>query len=132
MEKALQQRARQNNRDAVISRELSAVTLCNDVGALRELIRAVVKEELQKMQTTTAPELKFLGHVVSSQGVRPDPEKLTAIAEFPRPKDKKSAQWFLGLCAYCRRFVQGFSRIAEPLTRLTRQDVPFAWTEEQE
>lgn len=56
MEKALQQRARQFNRDALIPRELSSVTMGNDVCALRELIRAVVKEELQKMQATaTAP-----------------------------------------------------------------------------
>lgn len=77
-------------------------------------------------------ELKFLGHVVSADGVRPDPEKTAAVASYPAPRDKKGVRRFLGLCAYYRRFISNFSRIAEPLTRLTREDVPFLWTEEQE
>lgn len=77
-------------------------------------------------------ELKFLGHVISSEGVRPDPQKTAAVANFPQPRDKKSVRRFLGLCAYYRRFVQGFSKIAEPLTRLTKDDAPFEWKDDQE
>lgn len=77
-------------------------------------------------------ELKFLGHLVSAEGVRPDPEKTTAVAAFPTPADKKSVRRFLGLCAYYRRFIGNFSKIAEPLTRLTRADTPFVWSSEQE
>lgn len=60
-------------------------------------------------------ELRFLGHVISAEGVRPDPEKTAAVARFPTPTDKKSVRRFLGLCAYYRRFVENFSNIAEPL-----------------
>ncbi|KAL1434673.1 hypothetical protein MTO96_011448 [Rhipicephalus appendiculatus] len=55
MERALQQRARHYNRDVVNSSEVTSVTLGNDISALRELIRAVIKEELQKMQVTAPP-----------------------------------------------------------------------------
>lgn len=77
-------------------------------------------------------ELQFLGHVVSHAGVRPDPEKTAAVARFPVPTDKKAVRRFLGLCAYYRRFIADFARIASPLTRLTRDDVAFVWNDEQE
>uniref|UniRef100_A0A6G5AA37 RNA-directed DNA polymerase n=1 Tax=Rhipicephalus microplus TaxID=6941 RepID=A0A6G5AA37_RHIMP len=77
-------------------------------------------------------ELRFLGHVISSDGVRPDPEKTAAVQRFPTPKDKKPVHRFLGLCAYYRRFVENFSKIAEPLTKLTKDDVPFTWEIEQQ
>uniref|UniRef100_A0A224Z105 RNA-directed DNA polymerase n=1 Tax=Rhipicephalus zambeziensis TaxID=60191 RepID=A0A224Z105_9ACAR len=77
-------------------------------------------------------ELLFLGHVISKSGVRPDPQKTTAIATFPPPADKKAVRRFLGLCAYYRRFVKNFARIAEPLTNLTRADVEFKWQTPQE
>lgn len=99
-----------------------------------------VLEAIRTAQLTIKPEkchlgfqeLKFLGHVVSCRGVRPDPEKTTAVASFPRPTDKKAVRRFLGLCAYYRRFVEGFSKIAEPLTRLTKDSVAFEWSEEQQ
>ncbi|KAK8788355.1 hypothetical protein V5799_021870 [Amblyomma americanum] len=77
-------------------------------------------------------ELKFLGHIVSARGVSPDPEKTAAVAAFPKPTDKRSLRRFLGLCAYYRRFVRNFSKLAEPLTRLTKDAEPFFWGEDQE
>lgn len=77
-------------------------------------------------------ELKFLGHVVNSEGVLPDPEKTAAVAKFPQPTDKKAVRRFLGLCAYSRKFVEGFSCIAEPLTRLTKDAIHFTWGKKQE
>lgn len=77
-------------------------------------------------------ELQFLGHIVSRQGVRPDPKKIAAVAEFPVPADKKSVRRFLGLCSYYRRCIPAFSHTAAPLTKLTRDDSPFVWTDEQQ
>lgn len=77
-------------------------------------------------------QLKFLGHVVSNEGVRADPEKTAAVSTFPRPSDKKAIRRFLGLCAYYRRFIRNFSHIAAPLTHLTKEDVPFEWKREQQ
>lgn len=77
-------------------------------------------------------ELKFLGHVVSYAGIRPDPDKTIAVASFPTPANKHELRRFLGLCAYYRRFVANFSRIAEPLQRLTKDNVPFVWEQDQQ
>src|SRR5690606_21937477 len=55
-------------------------------------------------------EIKVLGHVVSSTGIRPDPDKIQAVQNFPTPKSVSDVQSFLGLCSYFRRFVRNFSR----------------------
>ncbi|KRZ82186.1 Retrovirus-related Pol polyprotein from transposon 17.6 [Trichinella sp. T8] len=58
---------------------------------------------------------KYLGHVVSRDGVQPDPEKIKAVEQWPIPKCSKELQQFLGLAYYYRWFVKGFAQIAEPL-----------------
>lgn len=75
-------------------------------------------------------EVTYLGHVVSSQGVDTDPKKISAVRDWPMPKNKTELRSFLGLCTYYRKFVQGFSRIARPLHRLTEDKMEFVWTEE--
>ncbi|TYK12237.1 pol protein [Cucumis melo var. makuwa] len=70
----------------------------------------------------------FLGHVVSSEGVSMDPAKIEAVINWPRPSTVSEIQSFLGLAGYYRRFVEDFSRIASPLTQLTRKGTPFVWS----
>ena len=69
--------------------------------------------------------MKFLGHVVSQEGVLVDPAKIDIILQWERPKNITEIHSFIGLVGYHIRFVEGFSRIAVPLTRLTRKDVKF-------
>jgi len=72
-------------------------------------------------------EVKFLGHVISDKGVTVDPEKVEAVMGWQRPKSVFEIQSFLGLAGYYRRFVEDFSRLAAPMTRLTRKGVKFVW-----
>ncbi|KAL0549996.1 hypothetical protein IC582_014491 [Cucumis melo] len=72
--------------------------------------------------------VSFLGHVVSSKGVSVDPAKIEAVTNWPRPSTVSEIRSFLGLAGYYRRFVEDFSRIASPLTQLTRKGTPFVWS----
>ncbi|KAL0539396.1 hypothetical protein IC582_023608 [Cucumis melo] len=70
----------------------------------------------------------FLRHVVSSEGVSVDPEKIEAVTSWPRSSTVSEIRSFLGLAGYYRRFMEDFSRIASPLTQLTRKGTPFVWS----
>ena len=72
----------------------------------------------------------FLGHIVSTVGVSVDPQKVEAILNWKPPTSVTEIRNFLGLAGYYRKFVEGFSKIAAPLTRLTRKEEPFLWSEE--
>ena len=77
-------------------------------------------------------ETKYLGFIVSAEGVRPDPAKTAPIRQFPRPTDKKAVRRFLGIGSYYRRFIKGFARVAQPLQKLVPENATFEWGEEQE
>ena len=74
----------------------------------------------------------FLGHIVSKDGIQVDPQKIEAVFEWPRPISVIEIRSFLGLAGYYRRFVQDFSRVAAPMTRLTQKNVRFIWSEAYE
>ena len=78
------------------------------------------------------PSISYLGHVISSGQVRPTNDNIKAIIDFPRPTNVQGVQSFVGKANYYRDFVENMSRIIAPLTRLTRKNVDFVWTDEQE
>ncbi|KAL0546333.1 hypothetical protein IC582_016240 [Cucumis melo] len=73
-------------------------------------------------------QVSFLGHVVSKAGVSVYPAKIEAVTGWTRPSTVSEVCSFLGLAGYYRRFVENFSRIATPLTQLTRKGAPFVWS----
>ncbi|KAJ9561504.1 LOW QUALITY PROTEIN: hypothetical protein OSB04_006664 [Centaurea solstitialis] len=77
-------------------------------------------------------EVHFLGHVVREEGILVDPAKIEAIAKWETPKTPTEIRQFLGLAGYYRRFIEGFSKIAQPLTMLTQKDKKFDWGQRQE
>lgn len=77
-----------------------------------------------------ATSIKCLGHIVGGGEVKPDPEKLVAIARMPRPFDVRTLRSFLGMIGYYRQYIDDYSDITAPLSRLTRKNVPFEWCDE--
>ncbi|XP_040244023.1 uncharacterized protein [Aegilops tauschii subsp. strangulata] len=77
-------------------------------------------------------EVAFLGHVVSSNGVAVDPSKVVAVTEWETPTTAREIRSFLGLAGYYRRFIENFSKIAEPMTELLKKEKKFVWTDECE
>ena len=77
-------------------------------------------------------ELKFLGHIFSSQGVRADPRKTAIVRNYPQPKCVKDVRSFLGMANYFRRLIPNYADKAQGLTKLLRKDSIFKWGVEQE
>ncbi|GJZ61181.1 putative reverse transcriptase domain-containing protein [Tanacetum coccineum] len=71
------------------------------------------------------PKVQFLGHVIDSQGIYVDPAKIESIKDWASPKSPTEIHQFLGLTGYYRRFIKGFSKIAKPMTKLTRRSAPI-------
>ncbi|GJT59930.1 putative reverse transcriptase domain-containing protein [Tanacetum coccineum] len=78
------------------------------------------------------PKVQFLGHVIDSQGIHVDPAKIESIKDWASPKSPTEIRQFLGLAGYYQRFIEGFSKIAKPMTKLTQKKVKFEWGDKQE
>ena len=74
----------------------------------------------------------YLGHIVTSEGIATDPEKVRVIEEWPTPMCVRDVRSFLGLASYYRRFVKGFADLARPLYNLEKKSVRFHWTKQCE
>nr|GFB64169.1 reverse transcriptase domain-containing protein [Tanacetum cinerariifolium] len=96
--------------------------------------------EFQIMQfgLTNAPAVfmdlinQFLGHVIDNQGIHVDPAKIESVKDWASPKSPTEIHQFLGLAGYYRRFIERFSKIAKPMTKLTQKKVKFEWGDKQE
>jgi len=102
---------------------------------LKEVLQRLRENKL-KLQPEKCEFLRketvYLGHIISENGISPDPSKLEAIKDFPEPKRIKDIQSFIGLAGYYRKFIKNFSKIAKPLTKLTKKTEKFMWTAEQQ
>ena len=87
-----------------------------------------LKPEKCKFEKTS---VEYLGVVVSHDLVKMDPAKVAGVSEWPTPSNKKEVQSFLGFINFHRRFIEGFSHIAQPLFNLTKANSTFKWTSEK-
>ncbi|GJQ97434.1 putative reverse transcriptase domain-containing protein [Tanacetum coccineum] len=78
------------------------------------------------------PKVQFLGHVIDSRGIHVDPAKIESIKDWASPKTPTEIRQFLGLAGYYRRFIEGFSKIAKSMTKLTQKGIKFDCGEKEE
>jgi hypothetical protein len=76
--------------------------------------------------------VEFLGHVITKEGIAMNPSKVESVLEWKSPKSAKEIRGFLGMAGYYRRFIEGFSKIAGPMTKLLWKNTPFMWSEQCE
>jgi hypothetical protein len=74
-------------------------------------------------------ETRYLGHVISSEGIAIEPEKIKTIMEWPVPKDAADIRSFMGITGYYRRFIEEISKIAYPITSLQKKGTKFNWSQ---
>ncbi|GJR43867.1 putative reverse transcriptase domain-containing protein [Tanacetum coccineum] len=102
---------------------------------LKAILELLKKEELYAKFSKCEfwiPKVQFLGHVIDSQGIHVDPAKIESIKDWVSPKSPTEIRQFLGLAGYYRRFIEGFSKIAKSMTKLTQKKVKFVWGDKQE
>ncbi|GKC85277.1 putative reverse transcriptase domain-containing protein [Tanacetum coccineum] len=102
---------------------------------LKLILELLKKEELYAKFSKCEfwiPKVQFLGHVIDSEGIHVDPAKIESIKDWTSPKSPTEIRQFLGLAGYYRRFIEGFSKIAKPMTKLTQKKVKFVWGDKQE
>lgn len=110
---------------------------------LAEVFQVLIKHGLKIKPSKCyllKPEVKYLGHVVSSEGVKPDPEKIAAVRNWPTPTTLKEVRSFLSFAGYYRRFIPHFAQIAEPIQELLRghpkkyqkTQIPIEWNEDRD
>ncbi|GJV74915.1 putative reverse transcriptase domain-containing protein [Tanacetum coccineum] len=102
---------------------------------LKLILELLKKEELYAKFSKCEfwiPKVQFLGHVIDSKGIHVDPAKIESIKDWASPKSPTEIRQFLGLAGYYRRFIEGFSKIAKSMTKLTQKNVKFDWGEKEE
>nr|GFA97057.1 putative reverse transcriptase domain-containing protein [Tanacetum cinerariifolium] len=102
---------------------------------LKAILELLKKEELYAKFSKCEfwiPKVQFLSHVIDSQGIQVDPAKIESFKDWASPKSPTEIRQFLGLAGYYRRFIEGFSKIAKPITKLTQKKVKFEWGDKQE
>jgi hypothetical protein len=93
------------------------------LGQLRNVKVTANIEKCEFGKTT----MKYLGFLITPQGISTDPEKLVAVKEFPIPNNPKKVKSFVSLCSWYRHFIPNFSEIAEPLNLFLRSENDFNW-----
>nr|GEW87359.1 hypothetical protein [Tanacetum cinerariifolium] len=104
-------------------------------GHLKLILKLLKEEELYAKFSKCEfwlSKVKFLSHVIDSECIHVDPAKIEAIKDWASPKTPTEIHQFLGLAGYYRRFIEGFSKIASPMTKLTQKSMKFDWGEKEQ
>ena len=115
--------------DIIISSRTFAEHLVHIEKVLLKLREARLKVKPSKT-CVADEETKYLGFIVSKEGIKVCPSRSEAIANYPRPTTQKEIRSFIGFASYYRRFIEGFADVAGPLIKLLAKSAKFEWTEE--
>jgi len=115
--------------DIIVFGETPEQLIKNLDGVFTRLKEKGLKAKPSKCVLFRSP-IDFLCHMVSADGIQPQPDKLVAIRDWPTPHCLRDVRAFYGLASYYRKFVKDFAKIAEPLSRMTKKNTPFTWTDE--
>ena len=77
-------------------------------------------------------EIPYMGHLVTADGLKPDPEKIEAVRNMPKPNDVKAVRRFCGFVNYLAKFLPRLAEVLEPIQQLTRKEVPWQWQHEHD
>jgi len=91
-----------------------------------------IRENNLSLKTTKChffrQELKFLGHIISKDGIKPDPEKIQAVVNWDEPTNQTQVRGFLGMTTYFKRYIKGYAKVAAPLMELTKDMYKYYFT----
>lgn len=77
-------------------------------------------------------EIKYIGHILSTQGLKSDEEKIRVVTQLPKPKNKQELQRFLGMVQYLAKFIPNLSETSAPLRKLLEKDTAWHWEDAQD
>ena len=89
-----------------------------------------LKMNIEKSQIR-CDEVKYAGHILSKNGLKPDPKKVEAVTNIGNPKNREELQRFLGMVTYLVKFISNYSQVAAPLRLLLEKDIEWHWTAQQ-
>jgi hypothetical protein len=110
-------------------------TYDDHVRDVRKVLQALADAKMKIKPEKTEfhkTEVKFLGYIVSREGLKMDKKKVEAMTSWPKPNSVKEVQSFLGFANFYRQFIKDYSKVAALLTNLTKKDQVFEWTAEAE
>ena len=100
---------------------------------LEEVFKRLIQHNLTLKPSKchfTAQQVDYLGHVISKEGTKPNPNKTAVIDTYPVPKDKTEVRQFVGMSNFHRRFIRNYSNLACPLNHLLKNGTKWEWSSE--
>ncbi|CAH2093704.1 unnamed protein product [Euphydryas editha] len=102
-----------------------------DLRAVFDRLRVFKLRANRDKRSFTREQVKYLGHVISQEGISPDDDKVRAVLDMKEPNNLQQLRTFLQTCSWFRKFIPDFARVSEPLTRLTRKSQTWIWGSDQ-
>ena len=112
-----------------------SITLEEHIQLMRSVFQTLKENQMKVKRSKcvfACKQLRYLGHVISEDGVRTDPTNVDKVRDWPSPQSAKEVRQFLGLAGYYRKFVRHFGIISRPLMELLKKGVVFQWTPQHE